>query len=164
VQLNSVISKAWSELTIEEVHSFARLRTDVFLREQGVDDEELDARDLEPTTRHWWIADERGTAAYLRTLRDEEPEHADAHRIIGRVVTRADRRGEGLAHALVQAVVERYGHEAMLLHAQSYVAGLYARSGFAAFGEEYREAGIAHVSMYRSASPARPDGVPTLER
>jgi ElaA protein len=158
-----VISKAWSELSTEELHSFARLRTDVFLREQRVDDEELDGRDLEPTTRHWWIADDRGAAAYLRTLRDEKAEHADAHRIIGRVVTRADRRGEGLAHTLVQAVIERYGHEPILLHAQSYVAGLYARSGFVAFGDEYREAGIAHVSMYRSASPVQADGVPTLE-
>ncbi|MWV50754.1 GNAT family N-acetyltransferase [Rathayibacter sp. VKM Ac-2803] len=147
-----MISKAWSELSTEEVYAVARLRTDVFLREQRVDDDELDGRDLEPTARHWWIADRLGTAAYLRTLHDEEAEHADAHRVIGRVVTRADRRGEGLAHSLVQAAVARYGGEAMLLHAQVQVRGLYERSGFVAFGPEYDEAGIAHVSMYRSAS------------
>jgi len=163
VQLNSVISKAWSELTTEEVHAFARLRTDVFLREQRVDDEELDDRDLEPSTTHWWIADERGVAAYLRTLRDERPEHRDAHRIIGRVVTRADRRGQGLAHRLVRAVVARHADEAMLLHAQTYVAGLYARSGFEPFGDEFEEAGIPHIGMYRSASPVGGAGLPTVE-
>ena len=158
-----MISKAWSELSTEEVYAFAQLRTDVFLREQRVDDDELDGRDLEPTARHWWIADGRGIAAYLRTLVDAEPEHADAHRVIGRVVTRADRRGEGLAHALVQAVVRRHGDESILLHAQSHVAGLYARSGFIAFGDEYQEAGIMHVSMYRSASAESAAGVPTLD-
>ena len=163
MQLNSVISKSWSELTTEEVYAFARLRTDVFLREQRVDDEELDGRDLEPTTRHWWVADERGTAAYLRTLRDERPEHRDAHRVIGRVVTRADRRGEGLAHRLVSAVLERHGDEPLLLHAQSYIAGLYARSGFEPFGDEFDEAGIPHIGMYRSASAAAEPSLPTVE-
>lgn len=157
-----MISKAWSELSTEEVYAFARLRTEVFLREQRVDDLELDGRDLEPSARHWWIADERGAASYLRTLRDDRPEHRDAHRVIGRVVTRADRRGEGLAHRLVQAVLERYGREAMLLHAQVHVAGLYSRSGFEAFGDEYQEAGISHISMYRSASAASTGGLPTL--
>ncbi|QHC68574.1 GNAT family N-acetyltransferase [Rathayibacter sp. VKM Ac-2759] len=158
-----MISKAWSELSTEEVYGIARLRADVFLREQRVDDDELDGRDLEPSARHWWIADERGVASYLRTLHDEEPEHAGAHRVIGRVVTRADRRGEGLAHRLVQAVVARYGDEAILLHSQAHVTGLYARSGFVAFGPEYDEAGIAHVSMLRSASPAPGAGLPTLD-
>ena len=163
MQLNSVISKAWSELTTEEVYALARLRTDVFLREQGVDDEELDGRDLEPTARHWWIADERGVAACLRTLRDEQPEHRDAHRVVGRVVTRADRRGQGLADRLVRAVVERYGDEPLLLHAQTYVAGLYARSGFEAFGHEFEEAGIPHIGMLRSASPVDGAALPTVE-
>ncbi|WP_244231789.1 GNAT family N-acetyltransferase [Rathayibacter sp. VKM Ac-2804] len=163
MQLNSVISKVWSELTTEEVYGIARLRTDVFLREQRVDDEELDGRDLEPATRHWWIADERGVAAYLRTLLDERAEHRDAHRVIGRVVTRADRRGEGLADRLVRAVVERHGDEALLLHAQTYVAGLYARSGFETFGDEFEEAGIPHIGMHRSASPAPGAALPTLE-
>lgn len=158
-----MISKAWSELSTEDVYSIARLRTDVFLREQRVDDMELDGRDLEPATRHWWIADDRGAASYLRTLQDERAEHLDAHRVIGRVVTRADRRGEGLAHRLVQAVVDRYGREGMLLHAQVHVAGLYARSGFAAFGDEYQEAGIAHISMYRSASLDSTVALPTLD-
>ena len=42
------------------------------------------------------------------------------------------------------------GHEALLLHAQEYVAPLYAKAGFEAFGAPYDEAGIAHISMYRA--------------
>lgn len=143
--------KVWDELTTAELYSFLKLRTDVFFVEQRIDEEELDNRDQEPTTVHYWIQDATGTAAYLRVLFDAHPEHLDAHRVPGRVVVRADRRGEGLAQQLFACVLEDFGDEAMLLHAQSYVAPLYEKSGFTAFGDEFIEAGIPHISMYRPA-------------
>ncbi|NQX29802.1 GNAT family N-acetyltransferase [Microbacteriaceae bacterium VKM Ac-2854] len=160
--MNSVIAKAWSELTTEEVYEIARLRSNVFLVEQHVDDEELDRRDLEPDAMHWFVADDQGIASYLRTLLNAEAEYADAHRIVGRVVTRADRRGEGLAMRLFGAVLERFGTEPLLLHAQSYIAPLYRKSGFVEYGQEYIEAGIPHISMYRSASAVATASEPTL--
>jgi len=144
----SIVRKQWGELTTDELYSLIKLRTDVFLVEQKVDEEELDNRDQE--AEHFFIADVAGTAAYLRVLYDATPEHLDAHRIVGRVVVRADRRGEGLAQQLLTRVLSLYGHEALLLHAQEYVAPLYARAGFEAFGAPYDEAGIAHISMYRA--------------
>ena len=146
----SAFAKPWSELTTDELYDFLKLRTDVFFLEQAIDETELDNRDSEPSTLHYWIADDQGTAAYLRTLVDAQPEHLDARRIIGRVVVRADRRGEGLAQQLLAAVIERDGSEAMAMHAQEYIAPLYSRFGFTAFGEPYLEAGISHVSMYRA--------------
>lgn len=148
----SVITKPWGELSLDELYAFLKLRTDVFLVEQKVDDVELDNRDQEPTTVHYWIADDAGTAAYLRVLFDEHPEHLDAHRVPGRVIVRADRRGEGLAQQLFARVLEDFGSDAMMLHAQEYIAPLYAKYGFAAFGEGYIEAGIPHISMYRAGS------------
>ena len=65
---NSIVRKTWGELTVDELYSFLKLRTDVFFVEQRVDEEELDNRDQEPTTEHLWIADENGTAAYLRII------------------------------------------------------------------------------------------------
>lgn len=147
----SVLDRPWSELTTDEVYAFLKLRTDVFFLEQKIDETELDDRDQEPATRHYWIADDTGTAAYLRTLIDAVPTHRDAARLIGRVVVRADRRGEGLAQKLISEVVARHGAEAMLLHAQEYIAPLYAGFGFVPFGEVYQEAGIPHLSMYRPA-------------
>jgi ElaA protein len=146
----SVVTKSWGELTTDELYSFLKLRTDVFFVEQKVDEEELDNRDRESTTEHYWIADDQGTAAYLRVLIDPTAEHLDAHRVIGRVVVRVDRRGEGLAQVLLREVVAAHGSEAMLLHAQVYAAPLYVKVGFAPFGEAYSEAGIAHQSMYRA--------------
>lgn len=145
----SVVRKQWGELTTSELYSFIKLRTDVFLVEQKVDEEELDNRDQ--SAEHFFITDEIGTAAYLRVLLDESPEHLDANRVIGRVVVRADRRGEGLAQVLLNRVLSLYGDQAMLLHAQEYVAPLYAKAGFEAFGDSYDEAGISHISMYRPA-------------
>lgn len=147
----SIVTKSWNELTTAELYAVLKLRTDVFFVEQQVDEEELDNRDQEPGTVHYWIADEAGTAAYLRVLLNAEPEHLDARRIVGRVVVRADRRGEGLAQQLLARVLEDFGGEAMLLHAQQYVAPLYAKAGFVAFGEPYEEATIMHISMYRAA-------------
>ncbi|CAN5135504.1 GNAT family N-acetyltransferase [soil metagenome] len=147
----SVVAKPWGELTTAELYSILKLRTDVFFVEQRIDEEELDNRDQEPSTSHYWIADQAGEViAYLRVLLDAEPAHLDARRIPGRVVVRADHRGEGLAQRLFERVLEDFGAEPMLLHAQEYVAPLYAKFGFAAFGESYVEAGIPHVSMYRA--------------
>ncbi|MET4703420.1 GNAT family N-acetyltransferase [Frigoribacterium sp. UYMn621] len=146
----SIVQKSWSQLTLEELYSVLKLRTDVFFVEQRIDEEELDNRDQEPSTEHLWIADASGAAAYLRVLLDAEATHLDALRIVGRVVVRADRRGEGLAQLLVARVMEQHGHESMLLHAQEYIAPLYAKFGFEVFGESYIEAGIPHISMYRA--------------
>ncbi len=152
----SVVSKSWGELTTSELYALLKLRTDVFFLEQRIDEEELDDRDQESATEHYWIADAAGTAAYLRVLLDPVAGHLDARRIVGRVVVRVDRRGEGLAQLLFERVLADFGREPMLLHAQEYVAPLYAKFGFVPFGELYSEAGMPHISMYRAGSaPAR---------
>lgn len=147
--------RKWVELSLDEFFDFAALRTEVFFLEQRIDEPELDDRDREPTTEHWWIADERGPATYLRVVVDDTPRpgNQDARTLIGRVVTRADRRGEGLARRLLAHVVERHGHEPLALHAQVYAQPLYAGVGFEAYGDEYLEAGIPHIGMYRAATP-----------
>jgi ElaA protein len=151
----SLLEKSWRELTTDELYSILKLRTDVFFVEQRIDEEELDNRDQEPGTMHLWIADDAGTAAYLRVIVDDHPAHADARRLIGRVAVRKDRRGEGLARALIERVIAVHGDEALLLHAQEYVASLYAEFGFESFGNSYIEAGISHISMYRAGTASR---------
>jgi len=144
--------RTWADLSLDEFFDIAALRTEVFFLEQRIDEPELVARDREPTTEHWWIADDRGPATYLRVVVDGTPQQGnrDARTLIGRVVTRADRRGEGLARRLLAHVVERHGHEPLALHAQVYAQPLYAGLGFAAYGDEYLEAGIPHIGMHRA--------------
>lgn len=148
---DSVIAKSWGELTTTELYSIMKLRTDVFFVEQKVDEEELDNRDQEDATAHYWIADDHGVAAYIRVLYNETAEYLDGHRVIGRVVVREDRRGEGLAQIIMKRIIGDFSGEAMLLHAQEYIVPLYAKFGFESFGELYEEATIMHQSMYRTA-------------
>jgi ElaA protein len=150
---HSITRKTWPELSTDELFAFLRLRTAVFFVEQRIDEEELDDRDPDPRTEHLWIEDDRGVAAYLRVVLLDEPEYRGARRLPGRVVVRADRRGEGLAKQLLAHVIELHGDEPLLLHSQSYVAPLYESLGFVPFGEEYVEAGIPHISMYRAGRP-----------
>lgn len=146
----AVIIKPFDGLSARELYEIAKLRTDVFFVEQKVDETELDYRDLEPATRHYWIADDSGAVlAYLRTLWNDEPEHGAAHVVIGRFVTRADARGRGLASRLLAAAIAANPGHDLMLHAQEYAQALYAKAGFEAFGEVYLEAGIRHIGMYR---------------
>ena len=149
---DSIISKPWGELTTDELYAFLRLRTNVFYVEQKVDEEELDDRDREPTTVHFWLTDGPRTVAYLRVIEDAVAEHRDARHLIGRVVVAPEYRGRGLAQRLIERVLGDYGQLPMLLHSQSYIVPLYAGFGFERFGDEYEEAGILHTSMYRPAA------------
>jgi ElaA protein len=145
------LEKVWSLLTTDELYAILKLRTDVFFLEQNIDETELDDRDREPDTVHYWLADGSTVSAYLRVLLDPEPEYLDAARVIGRVVVHPEHRGAGLAQVLLQRVLDDFGNQAMLLHAQSYIVPLYARFGFVPVGPAYLEAGISHQSMYRPA-------------
>jgi ElaA protein len=148
----SVIVASWGELTADEFFEIAKLRAEVFYVEQRIDEQEFDDADRASSTRHLWIADDAGVAAYLRTVIDDDPHFRDARHSFGRVIVRADRRGEGLAQRLIDVVIDRQGAEPMYLHAQAYVVPLYARYGFTIEGDEYIEAGLPHIMMYRPGS------------
>ena len=140
----TIVDRSFVELTGRELHDLLRLRVDVFVVEQDCAYPELDGRDPEPGTRHVWIADDRGPAAYLRVLDD------GAARRIGRVVTRSDARGAGLAGRLVEHVLA--GTPApWVLDAQSHLASWYEARGFDVVGPEFVEDGIAHVPMRRES-------------
>jgi ElaA protein len=141
----------WRDLDPGVLHDLLKLRIDVFVVEQDCAYPELDGRDVEPDTEHVWTArpgDPAGRpAAYLRVLRD-----ADGSLRIGRVCTRSDARGAGLAGVLVSAVLSRAAGRVVVLEAQEYLAGWYARYGFVATGPVYVEDGIPHVPMRREPS------------
>jgi ElaA protein len=135
----------WAQLDPQTLHDLLRLRIDVFVVEQKCPYPELDGRDADPATEHVWVADEQGPAAYLRVL--TEP---GGGRRIGRVCTRVDARGRGLAGLLVDDVLAGGPGTVFVLDAQTYVAGFYAARGFDVSGPEFVEDGIPHVPMRRA--------------
>jgi ElaA protein len=131
-----------SQLSAHELHDLLKLRVDVFIVEQACPYPELDGRDDDPSTRHVWIADERGPTAYARLLDD-----GDVRRI-GRVATRFDARGEGLAGRLVDHLLAT-SDGPWLLDAQTRLQDWYRGRGFVVTGPEFIEDGIPHVPMHR---------------
>ena len=149
-QRTAIHRSAWLELDPITLHDLIALRQAVFVIEQNCVYPDLDGRDVEPLTEHVWTADEQGPTAYLRVL--TEPDGASR---IGRVCTRADARGAGLAAALLVDVLNRTDRRVVVLEAQEHLAGWYNRFGFTATGPAYLEDGISHLPMRRN--PARPE-------
>ncbi len=133
------------ESTTEREDAFA-VRQTVFVEEQGVD-EELEYDEHEDTATHFvaYDGDEPVGAARLR-----EPKEGLGK--VERVAVLESRREQGVGEALM-AAVEREAREAgitkLKLHSQTRAKGFYASVGFERRGEEFEEAGIPHVKMYK---------------
>ena len=143
----------FDELDAATLYAILRLRTDVFVVEQRCPYPELDGRDLEPGTRHLWLAPPerpREPLAYLRVLAE-----ADGAARIGRVCVAPAGRGAGLAGDLMAEALRLIGEgTTAVLDAQTYLVEFYRRLGFVESGPEFVEDGIPHLPM------TRPDGGP----
>lgn len=153
------------------LYAILRLRADVFVVEQSCPYQDADGRDLEPDTRHVWLAEtgpDRETAApepaaashrigetatvtvgprilgYLRIV-----EERDGTARIGRVCVSRDARRSGVAATLMAAALAEIGERTAVLDAQSYATKLYADAGFVPAGPEFVEDGIPHIPMRR---------------
>jgi ElaA protein len=133
-------------LATDVLYAILKLRVDVFVVEQACPYPELDGRDLEPTTRHIWLAPPGHPdrpACYLRVL--AEP---DGMRRIGRVVTAPGQRGRSLAGHLLRWVLHVHPGPSVL-DAQAHLQHWYERAGFDVAGPTFLEDGIPHVPMRR---------------
>ncbi|PTA44367.1 GNAT family N-acetyltransferase [Micromonospora sp. RP3T] len=135
----------FAELDNRTFHDLLRLRIDVFVVEQSCAYPELDGRDVEPGTRHLWLARDGAVVAYLRILADP-----DGVARIGRVVVAPAARGAGLAGALLTEALAVVGDRPCVLEAQTHLVGLYAGHGFTVSGPGYVEDGIPHTPMRRN--------------
>jgi ElaA protein len=142
----SLCRASFAELDAPTLYALLRLRTDVFVVEQTCPYPELDGRDVEEDAGHWWFADDSGPTAYLRTV--AEPDGATR---IGRVVTRADCRSQGLARRLVEEVLAD-GPGPWVADAQSHLVAWYEALGVEVTGPEYLEDDIPHVPLRRGVT------------
>ncbi|GAA1694165.1 GNAT family N-acetyltransferase [Microbacterium sediminicola] len=138
------------DIDAETLYRIMWLRVSVFVVEQAAAYPELDGRDLEPGTLHFWAAGDTGDVlATLRLLDD-----GDSARI-GRVATAPSSRGSGLAgHLMRQAIAtstELWPDRAIHLDAQAHLAPWYGRFGFDVSGAQFEEDGIPHLPMTRAS-------------
>ena len=117
------------------------IRFEVFVDEQKVP-AEIELDDMDAVCLHAVAYDEAGKAIGTGRLLP------DGH--IGRMAVRQPGRGTGVGGAILTLLMEKArerGDAAVVLNAQTVAAPFYARHGFVQQGEQFEEAGIAHVEM-----------------
>ena len=124
------------------------IRHRVFIQEQNVPEEmEWDEHDSHAV--HFLAIEATGNAiGCARLLRDGH---------FGRMAVSVAWRNKGVGRTLLQAAEREAltrGHGVMHLSAQKHAAGFYLRHGFVIVGDDYMEAGIAHVAMQKKLGSA----------
>ena len=135
----------------EERAELHALRTRVFVDEQGVPPE-IERDDADETAVHVLSRDASGAVVATGRLLVRGTSGS-----IGRMAADPSVRGRGHGAAVLaelhrQAVLR--GVTEVELHAQLTARRFYERAGYAAVGEVYEEAGIAHVTMRCELPPA----------
>jgi predicted GNAT family N-acyltransferase len=133
---------AWPDAEAEAM----RVRDVVFVVEQGVP-LEIERDEWDQRSDHALALDRDGRVVGTGRLLP------DGH--IGRMAVLPERRGEGIGSRILGSLVARArerGMKRVVLNAQTHAVPFYARHGFAAFGDQFMEAGIPHVAMTREVS------------
>ena len=117
------------------------IRFEVFVEEQNVP-AELEMDHMDAVCLHAVAYDAAGTPIGTGRLLP------DGH--IGRMAVRKRGRGTGVGGALLQrlmAQAKARGDRQVVLSSQTHAAPFYQRHGFTLEGDEFFEAGIAHINM-----------------
>jgi ElaA protein len=142
---------AFEALTVFELQAIYRARQAVFALEQTC--VYLDVDGLDECSFHLaaWGSDRSLPLAYARVV---HPGRKYAEPSIGRVLTTASARGNGLGHELVRRSIEQCtrAHPGLgiRISAQSRLERFYAQYGFAVCAAPYLEDGIEHTEMLRA--------------
>ena len=145
---------AFAELSVHELERIYTARQQVFLIEQNCVYLDADGRDS--TSHHVaaWSSEHTLPLAYARLV---APGVAYAEPSMGRVITTAAARGQGLGRELVKRVLEHaqavYPGQGLRISAQSHLENLYGEFGFVIQGERYLEDNIPHTEMLLRAAP-----------
>jgi YbgC/YbaW family acyl-CoA thioester hydrolase len=140
---------SWAELGEDA----GRLRTEVFVQEQGIP-VELEWDEADAGALHAVACNRLGQPVATGRLLPAK----DGVATIGRMAVLQVLRGCGFGEQVLRtlaAQAQRRGDRAITLHAQRTARSFYARLGFEAQGEPYEEAGIPHITMTSALPLAR---------
>ena len=140
----------FGELSLVELARIYRARQQVFSIEQQC--VYLDADEADEVSFHVaaWSPQHAVPLAYARLV---NPGAKYAEASMGRVITTAAARGQGLGRELVRRVLELSARvhpgQPIRISAQERLAPFYAEFGFVTLGLPYLEDGIPHLEMLR---------------
>lgn len=139
-------SKAFNNLTPDELYSILQLRNQVFVVEQNCPFQDCDDKDKHSFHFGGWHKNK--LIAYSRLM---SPGLAYEEASIGRVVTSPSSRGSQIGKELmvrsIEKLYELYGKSPIKIGAQLYLKNFYESLGFVTCSDVYVEDGIEHIKM-----------------
>ena len=140
------VKKKWSEVSLEELYSVLRLRSEVFVVEQDCVYQDIDNKDQRAIHLLGYINKE--LIAYSRLFNEGDYFKETS---FGRAIIKKEKRGQGYGDELVKeslkTIKNYYGKKKVKISAQAHLKTFYSKHAFIAKGKEYLEDGIPHVSM-----------------
>ena len=140
------VKKKWSEISLEELYSVLRLRSEVFVVEQDCVYQDIDNKDQIAIHLLGYINKE--LIAYSRLFNEGDYFKETS---FGRAIIKKEKRGQGYGDELVKeslkTIKSYYGNKKEKISAQAHLKTFYSKHAFIAKGKEYLEDGIPHVSM-----------------
>ena len=125
--------------------SFTSIRKEVFVKEQGVD-ENNEFDELDKEVPHLVIFEDSFPVATGRII-----PYKDKAVKLGRIAVIKEKRGQGFGEKIVLELIEKAkqdGATAIYLGSQAHAVGFYEKCGFELLGTEmYLEEGIEHFDM-----------------
>ena len=140
------VKKKWSEVSLEELYSVLRLRSEVFVVEQDCVYQDIDNKDQRAIHLLGYINKE--LIAYSRLFNEGDYFKETS---FGRAIIKKEKRGQGYGDELVKeslkTIKNYYGNKKVKISAQAHLKTFYSKHAFIAKGKEYLEDGIPHISM-----------------
>ena len=141
------ILKNFSDLSVDEIHDFLKLRINVFVVEQNCPYNELDGKD-KIALHLLGFNNKNEIIAYTRIFK---PGDYYKQAAFGRVVVHEEFRNQKIGYDLVNKTIEEmkllFGNADIMIGAQTYLKKFYKSFGFNQIGEGYIEDGIPHIYM-----------------
>src|SRR5258706_2823267 len=138
------IGKQFAELSVEELYTVLRLRSDIFVVEQNCVFLDMDNKDQASYHLMGWENDH--LVAYARIV---PAGICYVESSIGRIVTSRSARREGYGRTLVQQGIETlytlHGNRDIRIGAQYYLNQFYESFGFRQIGDVYLADGIEPI-------------------
>lgn len=138
-----MVTAVWTKSLPEAA---ARIRTEVFVQEQGFE-REFDEKDRD--AYHIVLLKDGEPAATGRIFPGQNP----AVWLAGRIAVRGSERGSGLGSALmreIEAKAKALGAGCMEISAQTRARPFYEKQGYRAEGEEYLDEYCPHICMRKT--------------
>lgn len=138
-----MVSTKWFDGAKDDLSDSYKIRRKVFIEEQKIDESlEFNGSDQNALTLVIYEKDIPVATGRIITI--------EGLKYIGRIAVLKEVRGQNYGDLLVRMLIRKafeMGADKQFVHAQISARGFYEKIGFKAFGEEYIEDGIMHISM-----------------